>query len=103
MTKPKIITVCGSLKYKEELMNEALKLELAGNIVITPIFPLHLDKDSLTEEELNVLGYMHKEKIKLSDAIFVTNVNGYIGSTTKSEIAYAESLNKEIIYLEENK
>ena len=41
---------------------------------------------------------MHKEKIKISDAILVVNVNNYIGSSTKSEIEYAKSLGKEIIY-----
>lgn len=41
---------------------------------------------------------MHKERIKLSDAILVVNVNDYIGSSTKSEIEFAKSLNKEIIY-----
>ena len=38
------------------------------------------------------------EKIKISDAILVVNVNGYIGDSTKSEIEFAKSLNKEIIY-----
>ena len=45
-----------------------------------------------------MIDKMHKEKIKLSDAIVVVNVDGYIGSSTKSEIEYAKSLNKEIIY-----
>ena len=41
---------------------------------------------------------MHREKIKISDTILVVNVNGYIGSSTKNEIEYAKSLNKEVIY-----
>ena len=41
---------------------------------------------------------MHKEKIKISDAILVVNINGYIGEDTRSEIDFAKSLNKEIIY-----
>ena len=41
---------------------------------------------------------MHKEKIKISDAILVVNVDNYIGNSTKKEIKYAKSLNKEIIY-----
>ena len=45
-----------------------------------------------------MIDKMHKEKIKLSDAILVVNVDGYIGNSTKSEIEYAKSLNKEIIY-----
>ena len=45
-----------------------------------------------------MIDKMHKEKIKLSDAIVVVNVDGYIGSSTKNEIEYDKSLNKEIIY-----
>ena len=41
---------------------------------------------------------MHYERIKISDAILVVNVDNYIGSSTKSEIEYAISLNKEIMY-----
>ena len=41
---------------------------------------------------------MHKEKIKLSDAIVVVNVNNYIGSSTASEIEFARNLGKEILY-----
>lgn len=45
-----------------------------------------------------MIDKMHKEKIKLSDAILVVNVDGYIGNSTKNEIEYAKSLNKDIIY-----
>lgn len=94
----KVITVCGSLKFKDEIMKVAGQMELEGNVILIPIFPINDDKDTFTEEELIMLGKMHKEKIKLSDAILVVNVNGYIGNSTKSEIEFAKSLNKEIIY-----
>ncbi|MCH5167009.1 MAG: hypothetical protein J1F35_03865 [Erysipelotrichales bacterium] len=94
----KTITVCGSLKFKNEMMSIALKMELEGNNVLVPICPADCDKDSLTEEEGEILGKMHLEKIKISDAILVTNVGGYIGESTKKEIELAKSLNKEIIY-----
>jgi len=45
-----------------------------------------------------MIDKMHKEKIKISDAILVVDVNWYIGNSTKSEIEYAKSLNKEILY-----
>ena len=101
----KIITVCGSLKFKEEMMREAIRLELEGNIVLTPLFPLK-EEDMPTKEEGDLLGNMHKEKIKISDGIFVINVfvinvGGYIGESTQSEIALAKSLHKEVKYLEE--
>ncbi|OPZ77198.1 MAG: hypothetical protein BWY78_01105 [Alphaproteobacteria bacterium ADurb.Bin438] len=94
----KIITVCGSLKFKAEMMEISLQMELLGNVVLIPIFPLN-DNGVLSENEINMLGNMHKEKIKLSDAILVVDVNGYIGNSTKNEIALAKSLDKEIIYL----
>ena len=94
----KIITVCGSLKFKEEMIKIAVEMELRGNCVITPIYPTNSDKDAYTNEQILVLNEMHKEKIRLSDAILVVNVNGYIGSSTRSEIVFAKVLNKEIIY-----
>ena len=97
--KKKIITICGSLKFKKEMMKEAIRLELENNIVLTPLFSL--TEEVLTKKEGIILGNMHKEKIKISDEIFVINVNGYIGESTKSEIALAESLHKEVKYLEE--
>lgn len=45
-----------------------------------------------------MLDKMHRERIKMSNAILVVNVNGYIGDSTKSAIEFAKSLNKEIIY-----
>nr|WP_315528113.1 hypothetical protein [Carnobacterium maltaromaticum] len=94
----RIITVCGSFKFKDEMMKTAEQLELTGNVALIPIFPLNNNINAFTEKELTMLGKMHKEKIKLSDAILVVNVNSYIGNSTKSEIEFAESLNKEIIY-----
>ena len=94
----KIITICGSLKFKDEMMKIAEKLELKGNCVIPPIYPTSPDKDAYTNEEAEMLDKMHKEKIKLSDAIFVVNIHSYIGESTKSEIQFVKSLNKEVMY-----
>lgn len=96
--KAKVITICGSFKFKDEIMKVAMQMELEENVILIPIFPTNDDKDAHTEEELMLLGKMHKEKIKLSDAILVVNVNNYIGNSTKNEIEFAKSLNKEIIY-----
>lgn len=94
----KVITVCGSLRFKKEIMEVTEQMELLGNCMIAPIYPTNPDKDAYTEEEVVMLDKMHKEKIKLSDAILVINVDHYIGSSTKSEIEFAKTLNKEIIY-----
>lgn len=94
----KIITVCGSYKFKQEMIEIAEEMTLKGNCMITPNDLTRTDKSAYTEDEILMIDKMHKEKIKLSDAILVVDVNGYIGNSTKSEIEYAKALNKEIIY-----
>lgn len=95
----KVITVCGSLRFYKEMMKITEKVELQGNCMLVPIYnPSKPNKDAFTEEEALMLDKMHKERIKLADAILVVNVDDYIGSSTKKEIEFAKSLNKEIIY-----
>lgn len=40
----------------------------------------------------------HYKKIDLSDAIYVVDINGYIGESVRNEINYAEQQGKQIIY-----
>lgn len=95
----KTITVCGSLKFYKEMMEITEKMELEGNCMLVPIYnPSRPNKDDFTEEEALMLDKMHKERIKLADAILVVNVDGYIGNSTKKEIEYARVLGKEVIY-----
>lgn len=94
----KVITVCGSYKFKKEMIEITEKMALKGNCMLTPIELSRPKKEDYTEEEAKMIDKMHKEKIKLADAILVVNVDGYIGSSTKSEIEYAKSFNKEVLY-----
>lgn len=67
--------------------------------MLVPIYnPSKSSKDDFTEEEALMLDKMHKERIKLADAILVVNVDGYIGNSTSKEIEFAKALNKEIMY-----
>ncbi len=60
-------------------------MELQGNCMLVPVYnPSRPNKESFTEEEALMLDKMHKERIKLADAILVVNVDGYIGSSTKN-------------------
>lgn len=92
-----IITMCGSYKYFDVMKDVALELELKGNCVLTPL-DLTKPKENYSEDDFYILNKMHKEKIRISNAIFVVNVDNYIGENTKSEIEFAESLGKEIMY-----
>ena len=47
-----------------------------------------------------MLDDMHKRKIDMADEIFVINVGGYIGESTRNEIAYAKSQGICVRYLE---
>ena len=93
----KIITLCGSLKLKKEMMKIAENMSLKGYCILTPVYPV-LENIERTEEQLVKLKEAHFRRIELSDAILVVNVNNYIGDSTKLEIEYARELGKEIIY-----
>ena len=100
--KYKIITLCGSTKFKDEFLAEQKRLTLDGNIVISVgLFGHSGDNEVWVEGIKEMLDDMHKKKIDLADEIFVINVDGYIGSSTKKEIEYAISTNKIIKYLVE--
>ncbi len=94
----KIITVCGSNKFRKEMTEITEKMTFKGNCMLTPIELMKSTKDAYTKDEMMMLDKMHKEKIRISDAILVVNINDYIGNSTKSEIEYAKSLNKEVLY-----
>lgn len=93
----KIITLCGSLKFKKEIMEIAEKMALDGNCVLTPVYPV-LENYKRTDSQLELLKEAHFKKIELSDSILVVNINNYIGNSTNLEIEYAKKLGKEIIY-----
>jgi len=99
--KYKVITLCGSTKFKDEFLAEQKRLTLEGNIVISVgLFGHAGDEEVWLEKTKVMLDDMHKRKIDLADEIFVINVGGYIGESTKSEIEYATCANKPVKYLE---
>ena len=96
----KIITLCGSTKFKNEFIEQQKRLTLEGNIVISVgLFGHSGDDEVWSERTKPMLDDMHKRKIDLADEIFVINVGGYIGSSTRSEIDYAIITNKPVKYL----
>jgi hypothetical protein len=96
-----IITLCGSTKFKEQFLEEQKRLTLEGNIVISVgLFGHSGDSEVWTENTKEMLDEMHKAKIDLADEIFVINVDGYVGESTKNEIEYAIKNNKKVSYLE---
>ena len=101
--KYKVITLCGSTKFKDEFVNAQKRLTLDGNIVISVgMFGYSGDKEVFQDNVKEMLDDMHKRKIDMADEIFVINVGGYIGNSTRSEIEYATKTGKPVRYLEEN-
>ena len=97
----KIITLCGSTRFKEQYLEAQKRLTLECNIVISVgLFGHSGDDEVWTEGTKAMLDDMHKRKIDLADEIFVVNVDGYIGESTRSEIEYAKANGKVVKYLE---
>ncbi len=99
--KRKVVTLCGSVRFWDKIQEVAEKLELEDGYVVIGLTP-HVMERNLTANENELLGKLHIHKIDLADAIFVINVDGYIGESVKREIAYAKEKRKEILYLENN-
>ena len=101
--KYKVITLCGSTRFKDEFMKAQKRLTLEGNIVISVgLFGHSGDDEVWSDGTKEMLDDMHKRKIDMADEIYVINVGGYIGSSTRSEIEYAEATGKTVRYLEES-
>ena len=95
----KIVTLCGSMRFQKEMRKIVQKMEIDEGYLVIQCVYFDAD-DTISEEARKKLGEIHYKKIEMSDAIYVVNVNGYIGDATKKEIAYAKSLQKEILSLE---
>lgn len=108
MKKYPIITLCGSTRFRKEFEKAQKELTLKGFIVISVGLFGHsgddevwegMSEDTVTETK-RMLDDMHKRKIDLAESIFVINPEGYIGSSTWSEICYAKMAGKGIEFLE---
>ena len=97
----KVITLCGSTKFKDDFERINKMLTLSGNIVISVGCYGH-SGDVFTEEQKIMLDDIHKRKIDMADAIYVINKDGYIGASTRSEIEYAIMHGKQVIYMEDD-
>ena len=96
-----VITLCGSTRFKDAFMEAQKRLTLEGNIVISVgLFGHSGDNEVWTEGTKQMLDDMHKRKIDMADSIYVINVGGYIGESTRTEIEYAIKNGKKVEYLE---
>jgi len=102
--KPKIICLCGSSRFVAEMAVIAWGFEKEGYIALG----LHLLPTEYTKAKSHLAEFegvakqmdaLHLKKIELADEVFIVNKDGYIGESTRREIAYATELHKPIKYL----
>lgn len=93
----KTVTICGSMRYEEQMKTISLQLEIAHEFnVLQCVY--NPDSIELSNTDRQKLARSHMKKIDLSDAIYVVDIDGYIGESVKGEIEYAKNNQKEIIY-----
>lgn len=98
----RVITLCGSTKFKKEFIDVQKQLTLYGYIVISVGCFGH-SGDIFSNEDKQMLDDMHKRKILMADEIYVIDKDNYIGESTKSEIKFAKENNKPISYYSKDK
>lgn len=105
--QPHIVCLCGSTRFWREFQRASLAETLAGHIVLSIGAASGTDDEhfgNLPREEYDrvkaMLDELHLRKIDLADEVLVLNVGGYVGESTRREIAYAESIGRPIRYLE---
>jgi len=90
-SRRRIITLCGSTRFRQAFADWNARLTLQGYIVLTVGVFEHKDGIQLTAAQKAALDALHKDKIAISDEILVLDVDGYIGESTRSEIAFAQA------------
>ena len=94
----RVITLCGSLRFRGELARLEAELTVAGHVVLAPVA---LDPSrEITEEERARLGRVHLRKVAMADEVLVVNVGGYVGESTRREIEHAQSRGIPVRFLE---
>ena len=104
---PKIICLCGSTRFTNEMLIKQWELTKQGYIVLgwcalPESYFIGSDNAHIGDQEgvKETVDEVHKRKIDIADELFILNVGGYIGESTANEIAYANRLGKPIKYLE---
>lgn len=95
-----IVVLCGSTRFRDEILDMNRQLTLDGKIVLMPGVFQH-QGDQITDAQKEALDRLHLQKIDLADEVVVICPGGYIGSSTNREVQYALSQGKTIRYTEE--
>lgn len=104
--RPRLVCLCGSTRFYEAFQKANFDETMAGRIVLSVGFYPHASEKShgenvgIDDEQKKALDELHLQKIDLADEVLVLNVDGYVGSSTRNEIAYAILKKKPIRWLD---
>lgn len=100
------ICISGSFKYYETMVAMAEALSAENYIVLLPFkdpfFP-SINSEEDKKARMDQLTLIHYAKIDICDILYVINVDGYIGESTKMEISYAKKIGKPVVFAFPNK
>jgi hypothetical protein len=96
--RPRIVCLCGSLRFGSEFAAERTRLTLDLAIVLAPEAT---EVSMLPPSLVRSLGELHLRRIDLADEVRIVNPGGYVGEATRREIAYAEASGKRVTYFHE--
>ena len=98
----KVVTLCGSMRFQNEMMEIAEKLAREGECVLTPVYMVTKDCE-ISEEEVKRLKLEQFKRIELADEVLIVNVDGYVGESRMAEIEFAERNGKRVRWMESRK
>lgn len=93
----KIITICGSVKFKDEMLR--IRNSLVPDIWVMLPENVEVDIQRIDADVKSKMDSLHFRKIEMADEVLVVNIGGYIGQSTAMEITYAKSLGKPVKFL----
>jgi hypothetical protein len=109
-TRPTIVCLCGSSRFYDEFQRANYDLTMAGEIVLSIGFcpqakTQHEHGEGTRHGSIDkiALDELHKRKIDLADYVYVLDIDGYVGESTKSEIAYASQHGIPVRYLSQER
>jgi hypothetical protein len=104
--RPAIVCLCGSTRFYEAFQRANYEETMSGRIVLSVGFYMHSAEQAHGEtlgcapEQKLMLDELHLRKIDLADEVLILNVGGYIGDSTRRELAYARKHGKQVRFLE---
>jgi nucleoside 2-deoxyribosyltransferase len=100
----KTVVICGSRKFRQEIIDFIAQLKADGVVVYAPHFESDFkdwDKLSKDYQHFTIMGLAHDhiQKIRMADVVFIYNKDGYSGVSVSLEIGCAVALSKPVYAL----